>query len=284
MSSEHTSVGSRIRLPEWVGLTLHEEPRDPDHLARLCEGALAQALGPSTRVSVTLEGVLGHPREGISVDKVHVDVTNWRLGAIPSASQMSALSSRATGEEPSAPACRFRSVEVCFHGAQIEDLRCETITIGGEGVVGRISGTGHSWSLDLESVADVWVRGEIRAEDARDALISRVPFIVDGTLRFRPGGVMVADGRAKLGILPLSAHIEGKLTVGQGQDLVFSQVTVRVGGRPLPQAVVNAKLREINPLFTVRPLHAAGLPVELLPPEVHGSVMRLHCRAIRNGG
>lgn len=284
MSSERTSVASPIRLPEWLGLSLAEEPQDADHLARLCERATTLAIGPSSAVSVVFEGVTGHPTRGLLVERALVEVTKWRLGTVPSASLLSSLSSRATGEEASAPACRFGSMEVRFRGPKIAALRCETIVIGGEGVVGRISNAGRAWSLDLESAEDLWVRGEILEKDARDALVAQSPFILDGTLRFRPGGGMVADGRVRLGLIPLSAHLEGKLTVGQGLDLLFSGVTAKVGGRPLPQAAVSAKLREVNPIFTVRPLHAAGLPLELLPPEVDGSVVRLHCRAIRSGG
>ncbi len=44
MSSERTWVDSFIRLPEWLGLCLRDEPRDADHLARLCETAIAAAI------------------------------------------------------------------------------------------------------------------------------------------------------------------------------------------------------------------------------------------------
>ncbi len=283
MSSERTWVDSSIRLPEWLGLCLRDEPRDADHLARLCETAIAAAIGPAAGVAVALEGVSGTPREGLNVANAVIEVAKWRLAKIPSAALVSSLSSRATGEESAAPACRFDHIEVRFHGAQIEHLRCETIVITAEAVVGRLSGEGQVRNLELESAGDLWVRAEVRANDARDALVAQSPFIVDGSLRFLPGGGMVADGRVRLGIIPLSARLEGKLTVGQSQDLLFSGVSAKVGGRPLPQTAVNAKLREINPVFSVRPLHAAGLPVELLPPEVDGSVMRLRCRAIRNG-
>lgn len=281
MSSERISADDPIRLPEWISLSLHGQPRDPGHLAALCEQSASRALGRAGRVAATLEGVDGQLGEGMRIGRALLEVHDWQLGKLPPASQISSLSSRPTGEDAAAPPCNIDRVEVRFVGARLADLRCETITIGADGVVGRISGAGQAWSLELESAADLWVRGEVLATDARDALVAQSPFIVDGTLSFQPGGGMAADGRVRVGLLPLSARIEGKLAVAQGRDLLFSDVSVKVGGKALPSSVVAGKLDEINPVFTVRPLHDAGLPVELLDPDVDGSVLHLHCRAIR---
>ncbi len=151
MSSERTWVDSSIRLPEWLGLCLRDEPRDADHLARLCETAIAAAIGPAAGVAVALEGVSGTPREGLNVANAVIEVAKWRLAKIPSAALVSSLSSRATGRSRPRPRADSITSRCASMAAQIEHLRCETIVIAAEAVVGGCpardrSGT-WSWSL-----------------------------------------------------------------------------------------------------------------------------------------
>jgi len=280
MSSERILADSAVRLPAWAclelpGLAVSEA--DPHALSAACARALEQLMGAGATADAAFERLRTGPSGEVAIDEAMLTVRGWALRRLPHPQHVSALSENSKHGGPG----RHRQVlihrlEVLFDDVRLAGLRCRRIEMTAEDVRGELEPTGDGAQLKLHQAASFDTSGEIHATDVRDYLVGQSPWIIGGTVSFVNGARLVADGRIRLGFLPVSGLLSGTLRVQDRTDLLIEDVSVTVAGQHVPDGIVAGKLREVNPLLTLRPLVEAGLGIELLPPEANGSVLRLH--------
>jgi hypothetical protein len=263
---------------ELPGLAVSEG--DPEVLSDACACALERLMGAGATAEVAFKSLRVDPLGQVAIDEATLTMRGWALRRLPHPTHVSALAENSAHAEPGRHRpVLIRRLDVLFDDIRLAGLRCRRIEVAATNVSGDIEPDGDGALLTLREAAGFDTRGEIHATDVRDYLVSEAPWIIGGTVNFVNGARLVADGKVRLGFFPVSGRLSGTLAVANSTDLLIENVSVTVAGRRIPDGIVAGKLREVNPLITLRPLVEAGLGIELLPPEADGSVLRLHGRA-----
>jgi hypothetical protein len=249
-------------------LLLPRRPETADDLEAVVREALSRAA-PGRGGDVALDGVEGEPPKPMTVGRARLTARLVQLTDLPTASQLNGHGERLRGAGNGGPgiACHIRRVTIQTGRVLVQDFACRDLRVEADDVHASIGDTDNGVGLRLLSAARLSAVADIAAEDVRDYILARAPWITSGEVRFGAGGAVTAEGRVRIGLFPIGGRIAGRLAIRGGDTVCLEDVSVTVAGRRLGDALVREQLRSANPVFTVAPLRDAGLAVTLAEPE-----------------
>lgn len=287
MSGEPTLGAENIPLPQWLSLPLGAPPTRSCELEEAVAEGLDRLLGGAGETRITVLGASEWSNGLAELETVEVVIPRWRVPELPTTRNVRALHAARPSVRVDHGAnglvLRANRLTVVAQDGKVQGLRCRSAHIHAERPVAECSSAPAASDLRLVSAAAVVATAVFDPADVRDYLIRLTSLVTDGQLRFLPGGRFVADGRVRLGLIPIRGRVEGRLAVRNETDLVIEGATATVGALGVPPRVVAEAVRRANPLLTFRPFVEAGLPLVLEQPDTDAGVLRLSARVEPNG-